>query len=560
MKITIIDKNEMFFIFEKKGFFAMVGIDSAIANCRLDIDSVKSTYSEFPEFAPHVGRAYHNNYERILVIGEIFSTKNPISDRDVNESYCSYALKNKKNPTCVKIQETLLNYDEKLSEENIAFCFFIHKKEIKVGSYRSNFSPKDLDDAMNTLMPLIDLLKPQKIIFLGSQTKRTVERRADLKVFNGKTFKQYLEGAAIKIDVISLRNLTFRQLQERYHQSKEKEELKSGLSGLDVSATRQTITAFLDSRNSLIQILLKDFKRSVGLFGKDEYINKIIEGVVALEVDFVRDVRSYNIYIQNFDEIKELSENEILMKRLAERERYDLFDIEECCGKYSETLQNYYNATLNECVECENLVDESIDFISRRLNAVSLCLNYFQEFANGYIDYESRSKNMPYLILSAELMCKYLNSKKKILHRLLIPIKAIRDNFIDSSEKLNSLMSRKIEFVKTLVRELRPKNDSDPGKVMSLQMVARKLNECDPPITTALGKAYDDSGRGVVVLLRNVYNILKSSSFQDERDIAADMLHSFAKRPVARVFVRNEENVSESEYWKPFKSVGKEGN
>lgn len=479
----------------------------------------KTTYGEHPEFQPYIGQNYESNSERTLVISEIFSTKisnsSSNSDRKKDESYCEYVLKNTNNPSCVNIQQALQRYDENLTAENIAFCFFIHKETVKVGSYRSEFSPKDLDDAINTLVPLINLLKPKKIVFLGSQTKRTVERRSGSKTLKGKTFERFLVESSIKIEVISLRGSNEKKVDDGDYVE------ETDWLAMDFLSNSWKLTIkYLDPRNTDNRhAFSSNFSRELEKLTKFEECAKRIK-------------KSYAIIEKNIDNdasngIEELFQGEI--------SRYENNQID---------VENYV-------VE----IQENVDFVTKQINAITKYINCYQKFINFCSDDNQQTYKEQTIEDMTKSLIRILEAQKKSLQKWLVPIKAVRDNLIERTDISALSMLQKIEFVKDLVKELRPKNDDDPGQVMSLQMVAKRLNENNPPITTVLGQKYDGKGKGVIVLLRNVYKILIESSSEEDRNIAAEMLHCFTKRPIVKVFVRNEDNVTEEEYWKPFKNM-----
>ena len=250
------------------------------------------------------------------------------------------------------------------------------------------------------------------------------------------------------------------------------------------------------------------------------------------------------------DGVTKILRYEDLLQILRDRDEYDFFEIEYCNEKCLKALQHYYNDLQSGKSTYENDIRDAFNFVSKKLNVAIIGLNCYQE------DIELLDDEF---VIVSEYVCRFLNDKMIALQRLLIPIKAIVESFDNSTDNSGSYMSRKIEFIKDLVKELRPQNDDDPGNVMSLQMVAKRLNESDPPITTALGKEYDSKGKGVVVLLRNVYKTLVESSSEEDRNIAAEMLHCFTKRPVDKLLERTEDNVTEEEYWKPFKNMETKG-
>lgn len=550
-------------------------IDDQLKSLPLFLDTEKNTcekttYERFPEFQPYIGQNYEGNPNQTLVISEIFSTKFYVTDRKKDESYCEYVLKNPNNPSCVTIQQTLQRYDENLTAENIAFCFFIHKEKVKVGSYRSDFSPKDLDNAINTLVPLINLLKPQKIVFLGSQTKRTVERRSGSKALNGKTFEQFLAESSIKTEVISLRGRAHNEttIAKQFNfklinwskQKKWTDEEKKKAAKLREFIEKGGFEKALEAFENMRQILIKRWVDSrifvEKKLEKDEYIGDFwkVAKLFTRLTDFISMAR-HNNKEESPDGAIKVYRYENFLQDLRDRDEYDYtFEIEECNEKCLSALQHYYSDLLIGEKTYENDIKDSFDFISKKLNVAIIALDCFQEDSELSDDLKDGDWAM-----KCEYMCKFLDGKMKALQRLLIPIKAIKESFDDSTDNSGSYMSRKIEFIKDLVKELRPQNDDDPGKVMSLQMVAKRLNESDPPITTALGKEYDSKGKGVIVLLRNVYKTLVESSSEEDRNIAAEMLHSFTKRPVDKLLERTEDNVTEEEYWKPFKNMETKG-
>lgn len=464
-------------------------IDNQLKDLPLFVDSKKSTYEEYPQFRPHIGQNYESNSERTLVISEIFSTKKSIPGKD-GESYCEYVLNNADNPSCVNIQQALLRHDENLTADNIAFCFFVHIETIKLGSYRSNFPPEKLDDAIKTLVPLINLLKPRKIVFLGSQTKRTVERRSGSKALKRRTLEQFLADSSIEAEVISLRAPNEKKVDD----------------------------------------------------GK--FIDAVYKDALKLLEDFIKE--SYNF-------LKESNGKSVAIDiKSLETHMNDLFKLDECLYRHAEATTKYLYGN----PAYKSAIDDCASFISVQMNTLAKYLDCYPKYVDKFMDAEMLSEEQAYFILEGtDSLYKTLNETKMILQRLLVLVNAIKDNFIERKNVSAFSMSEKINFVKDCVKELRPKNDGDPGRVMSLQMVAKRLNENDPPITTALGKKYDSKGKGVIVLLRNVYNTLIESSSEEDRDIAAEMLHCFTKRPVVKVFVRNEDNVTEEEYWKPFKNM-----
>ena len=484
-----------------------------LKNLSLFLDTEKSvcektTYGEHPEFQPHIGQNYESNSERTLVISEIFSTKIFIKDRKKDESYCEYVLKNTNNPSCVNIQQALLRHDDSLTAENIAFCFFIHKEKVKVGSYRSNFSPKDLDNAINTLVPLINLLKPKKIVFLGSQTKRTVERRSGSKVLNGKTFERFLFESSIKTEVISLRA------------SNEKKE---------------------DNDKFFNEIVI-------------EGARNILENS-SIQTDFITFLDTLDAKLDTLDDITNINESDILYaldKSNLIDDIINLIEGKECEKKFEETITRYYDDIRMDRKNYKSYIDDCVSFISARIARIGVFLDglRYGVHINGDQVLNQAIKD-GFFTMYLDVVYKRLTKEKDRLQCLLVPIKAIQDSLVEHTD----ISFSKVQFVKDLVEELRPKNDDDPGRVMSLQMVAKRLNENHPPITTALGKNYDSKGKGVIVLLRNVYKTLTESFFKEDRNIAAEMLHCFTKRPVVKVFVRNEDNVTEEEYWKPFKNM-----
>jgi hypothetical protein len=289
---------------------------------------------------------------------------------------------------------------------------------------------------------------------------------------------------------------------------------------------------------------------------KDEYIGDFwkVAKLFTRLTDFISMAR-HNNKEESPDGAIKVYRYENFLQDLRDRDEYDYtFEIEECNEKCLSALQHYYSDLLIGEKTYENDIKDSFDFISKKLNVAIIALDCFQEDS----ELSDNLKDGDWA-MKCEYMCKFLDGKMKALQRLLIPIKAIKESFDDSTDNSGSYMSRKIEFIKDLVKELRPQNDDDPGKVMSLQMVAKRLNESDPPITTALGKEYDSKGKGVIVLLRNVYKTLVESSSEEDRNIAAEMLHSFTKRPVDKLLERTEDNVTEEEYWKPFKNMETKG-
>lgn len=476
-------------------------INDQLKRLPLFIGSEKTTYGVYPEFQPHIGHNYESNSERTLVVSEIFSTKNSISDRKENEPYCEYVLKNANNLSCIKTQLALQEHDENLTAENIAFCFFVHNKNVKVGSYRSNFPPKDLDDAINTFVPLINFLKPQKIIFLGSQTKRTVERRSGSKTLNGKSFEQLLVEFSIKTEIISLRA----SIEEKMGEEKIIEET-------------------VKFRNALIN---SNVPAEFGMF-----ISKCLK-----DLDVKTNVNEIDI------------ENRLNETNLVD-DFINLIGGRECEKKIEETINRYYDDVRMDRTSYKNYIDDCVSFISVQIAGLAgglAALRYSVSINEKQLSEDERR----FVHMLSEIFYKRIDKEKKRLQCMLIPIKAIQDNCVEHTDVSIS----KVQFVKDLVDELRPKSNDDPGLVMSLQMVAKRLNESDPPITTALGKKYDSKGKGVIVLLRNVYKTLTESFFEEDQGIAAEMLHCFTKRPVAKIFVRNEDNVTEEEYWKPFKNM-----
>lgn len=522
----------------------------------------KTTYEERPEFQPHVGQNYFGNSERTLVISEIFSTKNPPKLKK-DESYCEYVLKNTNDPSCVNIQQALQRHDENLTAENIAFCFFIHKEKVKVGSYRSDFSPRDLDNAINTLVPLINLLKPQKIVFLGSQTKRTVERRSGSKVLKRKSLEQFLAESSIETEVISLRgrahneatielnkpkrfHFTFDRSKPKKRTAEEQKEIDEVIAFLSDGRLEKMLKALEDCRQMYVRRMIESRIFVEKKLEKDEYIEdfKWVARLYTSFLDFF--LRAKHEKKETPDGVTKILRYEDLLQILRDRDELDHFEIEECNEMCLEALQHYYNDLQNGNTTYENDIRNAFSYVSKKLNVAIIGLNCYQEVVE-ILDDEC--------VIVTELVCRFLNDKMMALQRLLIPIKAVMESFDNDVDNSGSYMSQKIEFVKDLVKELRPKNDNDPGQVMSLQMVAKRLNENNPPITTTLGKKYDSKGKGVIVLLRKVYKILIESSSEEEQNIAAEMLHCFTKRPVVKVFVRNEDNVTEEEYWKPFKNM-----
>ena len=460
----------------------------------------KTTYGEHPEFQPHIGQNYESSSERTLVISEIFSTKVLPMDRRKDEPYCEYVLKNANNPSCVNILQTLQRRDENLTAENIAFCFFIHKEKVKVGSYRSEFSPRDLDNAINTLVPLINLLKPQKIVFLGSQTKRTIERRSGSKALKRRTFEEFLAASSIKTEIISLRASNEKKEDNGVFTE---EVIESARNILENSSIQTDLITFFDTLDDITNINESDI-----LYALDK--SNLIDDIV------------------------------------------NLIEGKECEKKFEETITRYYDDIRMDRTNYKSYIDDCVSFISARIAYIGAFLDGFRHSFNINENqilnpaFEDRVKPMFF-----DVVYKRLTKEKDRLQCLLVPVKAIQDSLVEHTD----ISFSKVQFVKDLVKELRPKNDDDPGRVMSLQMVAKRLNENNPPITTALGKKYDGKGKGVIVLLRNVYKTLIESFFEEDRNIAAEMLHCFTKRPVVKVFVRNEDNVTEEEYWKPFKNM-----
>ncbi len=533
----------------------------------LETKKDKVSYEKYPEFQPYIGRNYENNSERTLVISEIFSTKNPPKLKK-DESYCEYVLKNTNDPSCVNIQQALQRHDENLTAENIAFCFFIHKEKVKVGSYRSDFSPKDLDNAINTLVPLINLLKPKKIVFLGSQTKRTVERRSGSKALNGKTFEQFLAGLLIKTEIILLRSRGYNQAaielnkSEQFHFKIDRSiiETKNNFREKNLFSL-EDILSRLDKSNKAVRKLEKNQVEC--MLNSTIFAEKKLETDECI-MDFTHIAkRCCSILFFIVQErcraeednpgvvIKHISYEDVL-QILKDGLDYDCLGLEDCKKRCLAALQHYYRDLLNGETTYEKDVRNAFVYISKKMNVVAVGLYFYQTSAEIILD---RVEFKESTILSFEYMCRFLNSQMETLQQLLIPIKAIIENFDDNTNNSGSYMLRKIEFVKDLVKELRPKDDDEPGYVMSLQMVAKRLNESNPPITTALGKKYDGKGKGVIVLLRNVYKTLVESSSEEDQNIAAEMLHCFTKRPVDKLLERTEDNVTEEEYWKPFKNM-----
>ena len=527
----------------------------------------KTTYGDRPEFQPHIGQNYESNSERTLVISEIFSTKISPKDRKKDESYCEYVLKNVNNPSCVNIQQALQRHDENLTAENIAFCFFIHKEKVKVGSYRSDFSPRDLDNAINTLIPLINLLKPRKIVFLGSQTKRTVERRSGSKALNGKTFEQFLADFSIETEVILLRGRAHNEATiklnkpKRFHFASDWSKLKKETDEektktIDLRAFVEKGKKLLEASENVRQVFIERWVDSrifiEKKLEKDEYIGDFwkVAKLFTRLTDFIITAR-HNNKEESLDGVIKVFRYEDFLQELGDRDGYDYaFEIEDCNEKCLSALRHYYSDLLIGDKTYENDIRDAFDFVSKKLNVAIIALDCFQEDSELSDDMHDVDWAM-----KCEYMCRFLDGKAKALQRLLIPIKAIIESFDDNTNNSSSYMSRKIEFVKDLVKELRPKDDDDPGHVMSLQMVTKRLNESNPPITTALGKKYDSKGKGVIVLLRNVYKTLVESSSEENQNIASEMLHCFTKRPVDKLLERTEENVAEGEYWKPFKNM-----
>ena len=476
----------------------------------------ETTYGERPEFQPHIGQNYESSSERTLVISEIFSTKKDNRDDwKKDESYCEYVLKNANNPSCVNIQLALQRYDENLTADNIAFCFFIHKETVKVGSYRSDFSPKDLDDAIDSLVPLINLLKPRKIVFLGSQTKRTVERRSGSKALKRKSVEQFLAESSIETEVISLRASNEKKVDDVDYV-----EETDWLAMEFLFNTWKLTIKYLDSRNTDNQHTVSSiFSSELKQLTKFEECTNRIE--------------------ESYAKIKKLIDND------ASNSKEELFQ-----GKNPHYENNLINVE-HYVVE----IQENVDFVTKQVNTIAKYINCYQKFINFRSDENQLTYKEQSIKDMTKSLIRILNDTKRTFQRWLVPIKATRDSLIERTDVSALSMLQKIEFVKNIVKELRPKSNDDPGQVMSLQMVAKRLNESNPPITTALGKKYDNKGKGVIVLLRNVYKTLVESSSEEDQNIAAEMLHCFTKRPVVKVFVRNEDNVTEEEYWKPFKNM-----
>ena len=84
---------------------------------------------------------------------------------------------------------------------------------------------------------------------------------------------------------------------------------------------------------------------------------------------------------------------------------------------------------------------------------------------------------------------------------------------------------------------------------MSVQMVGQRLNENDPPLLTATGKAYDIKSRGVGILLGTIYHALAESNSLDDKNIAEQMKKSFTTRNAIKIFERDQ--ILEDEYWTP---------
>jgi hypothetical protein len=92
-----------------------------------------------------------------------------------------------------------------LTAERIAFTFFIHRVENGSASVRLNYSKKELDESITDLVTLIETINPERIIYYGSQTKRTIERRSLFKV-NGTNFAEILQRLPKEPEIIPLRS------------------------------------------------------------------------------------------------------------------------------------------------------------------------------------------------------------------------------------------------------------------------------------------------------------------------------------------------------------------
>lgn len=162
-------------------------------------------YTERPEFIPYIGKKYLESKPKTLVIAEIFNIKGDMRSVEGKESYCSYVFRDKENAACKNICQTLLNYDQTLTAERIAFTFFIHRVESGSASVRLNYSKKELDESITDLVTLIETINPERIIYYGSQTKRTIERRSLFKV-NGTNFAEILQRLPKEPEIIPLRS------------------------------------------------------------------------------------------------------------------------------------------------------------------------------------------------------------------------------------------------------------------------------------------------------------------------------------------------------------------
>lgn len=389
-------------------------------------------YADHPEFIPYIGKKYLESKPKTLVIGEIFNIKSDMRSVEGKESYCSYIFQNQENMACRNICQTLLNYDQALTADRIAFTFFIHRVENGSASVRVNYSKKELDESTTDLVSLIEIIKPERIIYYGSQTKRTIERRSTFKV-RGTCFAEIVQKLPNEPEIIPLRSTKSNDDQYKEKIEEGKSVLQGVFGGFTAGAALGAATASAVTGAAVLPIagLFSTIGLSLGVIGKT---------------------------LQKIDELASKGDMDGIKEIISDGMSQKIADSSEAFKNLAQTTQ------------------ESL------------------------------------------------------------------------SQDPNS-MNLKIEFVKNLVREMGPDAKHPQGRVMSVQMVGQRLNENDPPLLTATGKAYDIKSRGVGILLGTIYHALAESNSLDDKNIAEQMKKSFTTRNAIKIFERDQ--ILEDEYWTP---------
>lgn len=246
-------------------------------------------------FAPYIGANYLISRPKTLVIGEVFNLKIESSKSSDSPSskmaYSTYIFRDKENAACRNLCQTLLNFDQSLSEDKIAFTFFIHRHEHGSASVRLNYSKKELDEAIEDLVTLLELIKPERIVYYGSQTKRTVERRSTQKV-RGTSFAEYLQRIPKEPEIIPLR--VSRNSEDQYREKiEEGKSVLQDMSNLVLGSAGMAAGSIVGASVLPIAGLFSSIGISLGVLGKtllkiNEYASKgdieAIKGIVSSDV------------------------------------------------------------------------------------------------------------------------------------------------------------------------------------------------------------------------------------------------------------------------------------